>query len=82
VERVGREEVTMSWTERFDPAHSGTRVEVRSRFDRQWVSGFEVAEPVEEPDPGYRIRRRSDRFVLPIVFSPEDVRVDRGRGPS
>ena len=72
----------MSWSERFHPADSGTPVEVRSRFDQQWVSGFEVAEPVEEPDVGYRIRRRSDRSVLPIVFAPDDVRVDRRREPS
>jgi len=70
----------MSWTERFQPADSGTRVEVRSRFDQQWVGGFEVAERVAEPGPGYRIRRRSDRSVLPVVFAPEDVRVDRSRG--
>jgi hypothetical protein len=73
-------EVTMSWTERYQPADSGTRVEVRSRFDQQWVSGFEVAERVADPGSGYRIRRRSDRSVLPVVFAPEDVRVDRGRG--
>ena len=56
---------------RNEPVHladSGTPVEVRSRFDQQWVSGFEVAEPVEAPDPGYRIRRRSDRSVLPFFF--------------
>jgi hypothetical protein len=72
----------MGWTEQFHPTHSGTRVEVRAKFDRQWVGGFEVAEPVEEPDRGYRIRRRSDRSVLPVVFSPEDVRVDRNGGLS
>jgi hypothetical protein len=69
----------MSWSERHQPAESGTHVEVRSRFDRQWVGGFEVAERLE-PGSGYRIRRRSDRSVLPVVFSPEDVRVDRRRG--
>ena len=69
----------MSWTERFQPADSGTRVEVRSKIDQQWVGGFEVAERVAEPDPGYRILRRSDRAVLPVVFAPEDVREDRGR---
>jgi len=41
-----------------------------------------VAEPVEDPDLGYLIRRRSDRAVLPVVFSPEDVRVDRRRRQS
>jgi len=34
----------MSWTEGFRSAASGTRVEVRSKFDQQWVGGFEVAE--------------------------------------
>jgi hypothetical protein len=68
----------MSWTEGFHPAHSGTRVEVRSKFDHAWVSGFEIVEPVEEPDAGYRIRRRSDHSVLPVVFAPEDVRADHG----
>ena len=70
----------MSWTEGFRSAPSGTPVEVRSRFDRQWVGGFEVAERVSEPDLGYRILRRSDRSVLPVVFDPDDVRVDRTRG--
>ena len=70
----------MSWTERFQATDPGTRVEVRSRFEQQWVGGFEVAERVPEPDRGYRIRRRSDRSVLPVVFAPEDVRLDRGRG--
>jgi hypothetical protein len=70
----------MSWTESFQSAASGTRVEVRSRFDQQWVGGFEIAERVAEPGPGFRIRRRSDRSVLPVVFDPEDVRVDRSRG--
>ena len=69
----------MSWTEQFHPADSGTPVEVRSRFNHQWVSGFEVAEPVDGPGGGYRIRRRSDRTVFPVVFSPDEVRVDRGR---
>lgn len=55
-------------------------VEVRSRFDQQWVHGFEVAEPVDEPKQhGYRIRRRSDGSVLPVVFSPDDVRVEPRR---
>jgi hypothetical protein len=72
----------MRWQESFHPADSGTPVEVRSTFSQQWVSGFEVAESVEEPGHGYRIRRRSDRSVLPIVFAPDDVRVDPRRGPA
>jgi len=55
----------------------GTRVEVRSRFDRKWARGFEIAEVLD--GPAYRIRRRSDGSVLPTVFTPEDVREDRRR---
>jgi hypothetical protein len=38
-----------------------------------------VAEAVVGSDPGYRIRRRSDGSVLPVVFSREDVREERRR---
>jgi hypothetical protein len=58
---------------------AGTRVEVRSRFDRAWARGFEVVESIAGIDPGYRIRRRSDGCVLPVVFSCEDVREERRR---
>ena len=56
----------------------GTRVEVRSRFDRAWARGFEVAEEVTE-DRGhrYRVRRRSDGSVLPVLFDDEEVRAER-----
>jgi hypothetical protein len=59
----------------------GTRVEVRSRFDRRWARGFEVDAVVAEPDdPGYRIRRRSDGAVLPALFVSDEVREEkRGR---
>ena len=50
----------------------GTRVEVRSRFRRDWVRGFEVA--VAE-DAGYRLRRVSDNAVLPVVFAEDDLRL-------
>jgi hypothetical protein len=63
--------------------HPGTRVEVRSRFDRRWARGFEVDAVVAEPDvpdPGYRIRRRSDGAVLPSLFVSDEVREEkRGR---
>jgi hypothetical protein len=61
---------------------AGTRVEVRSRFDRAWARGFEVAEAVAvgDQDPGYRVRRRSDGSILPVVFSAEEVREERRRG--
>lgn len=58
---------------------TGTRVEVRSRFDRAWARGFEVAETVAGANPGYLVRRRSDGSILPVVFSCEDVREERRR---
>lgn len=57
----------------------GTRVEVRSRFDRTWARGFEVVEPVGDPASGYLIRRRSDGSILPLVFAIADVREERRR---
>lgn len=54
-------------------------MEVRSRFDRAWARGFEVVEVVEHPNPGYRIRRRSDGSILPTVFQRDDVREERRR---
>ena len=59
----------------------GTRIEVRSRFDRRWSRGFEVAEELGgHPDPRYRVRRRSDGAVLPAEFDAEEVRTEkRGR---
>jgi hypothetical protein len=57
----------------------GTRVEVRSSLERKWARGFEIADEVGGVVPGYRIRRRSDGSILPIVFSPDDVREERRR---
>jgi hypothetical protein len=62
----------------------GTRIEVRSRFDRRWARGFEVdacvAEASDRP-AGYRVRRRSDGAVLPSLFVDDEVREER-RGRS
>jgi len=58
----------------------GTRVEVRSRFERAWARGFEIAEEVGGPDGDdvrYRIRRRSDGSVLPALFTVDDVREEK-----
>lgn len=60
----------------LDPAATrhlapGVRVEVRNQFDGSWAGGFEIAD--EDPG-GYRLRRTSDRVVLPSLFSPGDVR--------
>jgi hypothetical protein len=55
-------------------------VEVRSRFDQAWARGFEVAEQVPGlAEPSYRVRRRSDGSVLPVLFGGDEVREERRR---
>jgi hypothetical protein len=50
-------------------------VEVRSRFHDRWISGFMIAEVVDEPGRlRYRLTRRSDGIPLPILFDASDVR--------
>jgi hypothetical protein len=62
------------------PVRAGTRVEVRSRFDAHWARGFEVAEEVEQfGETRYRVRRRSDNSVLPVLFTDDDVREEKRR---
>jgi hypothetical protein len=49
----------------------GTSVEVRGHFRGEWSRGFEVAETTHD---GYWVRRRSDRYLLPVAFLGSDVR--------
>lgn len=56
----------------------GTKVFVRNRFLGEWSAGFEVA---EISDGGHRLRRLSDRHVIPEVFEPDDVRIERRQDP-
>ena len=58
----------------------GTRVEVRSRFEAAWTRGFEVVERVGAPDARYKLRRRSDGSILPVLFDEDDLREERRRG--
>lgn len=53
---------------------AGTKVEVRTGFDRSWSAGFVVA---ERTDDGYRLQRRSDGELLPVLFPFDDVRRER-----
>ena len=55
----------------------GAKVEVRRRFDARWARGFEIAEVT---DNGYRLRRLSDKELLPVEFEPDDIRPERKRG--
>lgn len=52
----------------------GTRVEVRSTFDRAWASGFEVLTACAQ---GYTLRRISDGNELPATFPADTVRRER-----
>jgi len=66
----------------YDPAvEEGSRVEVRSSYDDRFSRGFEIVEIVTDGagPPRYRVRRRSDGFVLPALFAADDVREDRRR---
>lgn len=54
----------------------GGELEVRNRFDRAWVRGFDLVETISDEDgrPWHRVRRRCDQVVLPILFAACDIR--------
>lgn len=54
--------------ETFSP---GTEVEVLSRFESRWVSGFEIEAGLNDR---YTLRRRSDECVLPVAFDAQQIR--------
>ena len=59
---------------------TGTRVEVRTRFESSWTRGFEIADKAEDNGQAfYKVRRRSDGSILPVTFSEDDLREERRR---
>ncbi len=53
----------------------GERVDVQNHFTCSWSSGFEVDEVIPEGDSTQlRLRRMSDRVVLPALFGENEVR--------
>jgi len=50
----------------------GTQVEVKTRFDGRWTTGFEIA--AADDDDRYMLRRRSDGTLLPATFSTRQLR--------
>ncbi|HEX5095079.1 MAG TPA: hypothetical protein VFX21_03665 [Acidimicrobiia bacterium] len=59
----------------------GSHVEVRSRFEDKWSRGFEVSEIVNNNGRDrYRVRRRSDGSILPVLFDETDLREEHRRG--
>lgn len=62
--------------ERQRPPTLGSFVEVWLRFQNCWTDGFQVSEVIESNgERQYRLRRLSDRAVLPVLFERSDVRV-------
>ena len=49
----------------------GTEVEVLTRYQRRWTSGFAVD---AARDDGYTLRRRSDNTILPTTFRADQIR--------
>ena len=49
----------------------GTEVEVRTRYQNRWVTGFEIDAVYEDR---YLLRRRSDNTVLPAAFGGDQLR--------
>jgi hypothetical protein len=51
---------------------TGTEVEVLTRFEHHWTSGFEIASVDEEHR--FLLRRQSDGAVLPASFGANQLR--------
>ncbi len=63
-------------THRLGP---GALVEARSRFDETWFDDLEIAEIVEETrGERYRLTRRRDGRLLPMLFDAADLRPAKG----
>ena len=54
---------------------SGTEVEVLTRFEPHWTTGFEIASV--GGDDRFLLRRRSDGAVLPASFGAHELRPRR-----
>lgn len=51
---------------------------MRSRFEQRWSRGFEIYDVVDaDGQHRYRVRRRSDGSVLPVLFDADDLREER-----
>ena len=63
-------------TERQSELMPGTQVEVLNGFQHSWSPGFEVAAVDQR---GYRVRRRSDGAVLPVVMLALRLTLEKAR---
>ena len=55
-----------------DLLSAGTEVEVLTRYEHHWTTGFEIAAVVA--DDRFQLRRHSDGAVLPASFSAREIR--------
>jgi hypothetical protein len=53
---------------------TGTEVEVLTRYEGHWASGFAIASVDQDR---FRLRRHSDGVVLPVSFSANQLRLRR-----
>ena len=53
---------------------TGTEVEVLTRYEGHWASGFAIASVDHDR---FRLRRHSDGVVLPVSFSANQLRLRR-----
>ncbi|MGZ6557784.1 MAG: hypothetical protein ACXVEY_13190 [Actinomycetota bacterium] len=51
---------------------TGTEVEVLTRYEQHWTTGFEIA--AVDDDDRFQLRRHSDGAVLPASFSANEIR--------
>ncbi len=52
----------------------GTPVAVHNRYTDRWTEGFVIESAEDRPEAAYWLRRASDGAVLPVPFSPRDLR--------
>jgi hypothetical protein len=57
------------------PLSTGTEVEVLTRYEHHWATGFEIASV--DANDRFRLRRHSDGAVLPASFSAGEIRPRR-----
>jgi hypothetical protein len=55
---------------------TGTEVEVLTRYEPHWTTGFEI-ESVDLAHDHFTLRRRSDGAVLPASFGARELRPRR-----
>jgi hypothetical protein len=62
------------WADGIQPLDPGTPVAVYNPSLSSWTSGFQIA---TRNNSRYRLRRLSDRALLPGEFTQEDLRSER-----